>query len=79
MVNYYGGFGGFGYPFLGGFLGGLLGNAIYPGYPYGGGGYGGGYYQPYPHYGGYRPYPGPGRPVRPRPYPGPYPGPRRGW
>ncbi|RUL46934.1 MULTISPECIES: hypothetical protein [Lysinibacillus] len=48
MVNYYGGysgFGDFGYPFIGGFLGGLLGNVIYPNnyrYPY--------YYQPYPYY-----------------------------
>ena len=57
LVNYYGGYGGygggfseFGYPFIGGFLGGLLGNVIVPdnrGY-----GYGRPYqYQPYPYYG----------------------------
>lgn len=47
----------FGAPLLGGFVGGLIGSALfrprppfYGGYPYPGGGY------PYPPYGGYGPY-----------------------
>ena len=63
------GFEGFGVPFLGGLAGGLLGNALFPGYgggfgSYGGYGrgygnvpwYGGGYPMPYYPY-GYMPYP----------------------
>lgn len=53
----YDSFGSFGYPFIGGFLGGLLGNVFYPQqfyyprypvypYPYP-------YYQPFQRYGGY--------------------------